>query len=113
MRKTILISLVALCMTSCNSKANQTATQAITPDKTAVFTSSDKLLEESFNWAKKMALSYSHDGSDPVGYWYEAALPQREAFCMRDVSHQSVGAQIIGLTKHNKNMLTPVCRKYF
>lgn len=51
-----------------------------------------------------MALSYVHDGSDPVGYWYEAALPQREAFCMRDVSHQSVGAQILGLAEHNKNM---------
>lgn len=27
-----------------------------------------------------MALSYAHDGTDPVGYWYEAALLQREAF---------------------------------
>ncbi|MDD4637070.1 MAG: hypothetical protein PHI48_05225 [Bacteroidales bacterium] len=106
MRKTILISLVALCMTNSYSIANQMAIPTITPEKTAVFSSSDKLLEESYNWAKKMALSYSHDNSDPVGYWYEAALPQREAFCMRDVSHQTVGAQIIGLTKHNKNMLT-------
>jgi len=31
-----------------------------------------------------------------VGYWYEAALPGREAFCMRDVSHQSIGAETLG-----------------
>lgn len=48
--------------------------------------------------ARKMVLSYAHDGTDSVGYWYEATLPQREAFCMRDVSHQSVGAQILGLS---------------
>ena len=56
-------------------------------------------------WAKEKALSYAHDDSDPVGFWYEAALPNREAFCMRDVSHQSVGAEILGLSKHNRNML--------
>ena len=42
---------------------------------------------------------------DPVGFWYEAALPNREAFCMRDVSHQSIGAEILGLSQHNFNML--------
>ena len=71
-----------------------------------LFRSTDKQLEETFNWACNMAMSYAHDGNDPVGYWYEAALPQREAFCMRDVCHQSVGAQILGLARHNKNMLT-------
>lgn len=106
MKKTILITLAALCVADCYSKENQTAIQSIAPDKIAVFSSSDKLLEDSYTWARKTALSYSHDATDPVGYWYEAALPQREAFCMRDVSHQTVGAQIIGLTKHNKNMLT-------
>lgn len=72
---------------------------------TAVFTSSDLQLERSYNWARAKALSYAHDDGDPVGAWYEAALPNREAFCMRDVSHQTVGAQIIGLAKHNKNMM--------
>ncbi len=76
------------------------------PEEVAVFTSTDKNLQKSFEWAKKTALSYSHNGQDPVGYWYEAALPKREAFCMRDVSHQSVGAQILGLVEHNKNMFT-------
>lgn len=40
-----------------------------------LFRSTDKQLEETFNWACNMAMSYAHDGSDPVGYWYEAALP--------------------------------------
>ncbi|WP_149304819.1 hypothetical protein [Pareuzebyella sediminis] len=75
-------------------------------DKGALrFTSSKKELENAFNWAKDKALSYAHDNSDPVGYWYEAALPNREAFCMRDVSHQAIGAEILGLGAHNYNML--------
>ena len=69
------------------------------------FNSSNERLTHAFDWAKEKALSYAHDGSDPVGYWYEAALPNREAFCMRDVSHQAIGAEILGLSKHNYNML--------
>ncbi|PHQ61256.1 MAG: hypothetical protein COC08_05645 [Maribacter sp.] len=65
---------------------------------------SNKELAEAFAWAKNKALSYVHDNSDAVGYWYEAALPNREAFCMRDVSHQAIGAEILGLGKHNYNM---------
>lgn len=68
-------------------------------------TSSDKQLEYSFNWAKNRALSYARDGSDPVGKWYEAALPGRNAFCMRDVSHQCIGAYYLGLKDYNKNMM--------
>ena len=68
------------------------------------FTSNNKELNEAFDWAKKKALSLAHDGSDPVGYWYEAALPNREAFCMRDVSHQAIGAELLGLSDHNLNM---------
>ncbi len=66
--------------------------------------SSDAKLVEGFNWAKKQALEYAHV-NDPVGLWYEAALPGRSAFCMRDVAHQSTGAQILGLSLFNKNML--------
>lgn len=69
------------------------------------FDSSDKDLVLTFYWAKKMALSYAHDGNDPVGYWYEAALPNRQAFCMRDAAHQSIGAEILGLSKHNYNIM--------
>jgi hypothetical protein len=69
------------------------------------FNSSNTELTNAFNWAKSKALTFAHDGADPVGLWYEAALPNREAFCMRDVSHQAIGAEILGLSKHNFNML--------
>jgi hypothetical protein len=69
-----------------------------------IFNSNNIELNQAFDWAKNKALSFAHDGSDPVGLWYEAALPSREAFCMRDVSHQALGAQILGLGKHNLNM---------
>lgn len=57
-----------------------------------------------FDWAKAQALAYVSRG-DPVGDWYEAALPGREAFCMRDVAHQSTGAQFLGLADCTQNML--------
>jgi hypothetical protein len=66
--------------------------------------SSDSRLIQSFNWAKRQAMAYVYDG-DPVGPWYEAALPGRRAFCMRDVSHQVAGAQALGLSKYTHNML--------
>jgi hypothetical protein len=66
--------------------------------------SSDSQLVHSFNWAKQQAMAYVFDG-DPVGPWYEAALPGRRAFCMRDVSHQVAGAQALGLSKYTHNML--------
>ncbi len=80
------------------------------PNQEMSFSSSDKDLEQTFYWAKKMALSYAHDGSDPVGHWYEAALPGRNAFCMRDASHQSIAAEILGLSKHNFNMMQKFAR---
>ncbi len=73
------------------------------------FSCSDTILESSFNWAKQKALYYAHSG-DPVGLWYESALPGREAFCMRDVSHQSMGAAMLGLQAHNKNMFEKFAR---
>ena len=65
---------------------------------------SDRQLIAAFVWAKQQALSYVNDG-DPVGPWYEAALPGRHAFCMRDVSHQAAGAQALGLSRYTHNML--------
>ena len=67
-------------------------------------TSSDQHLVEGFNRAKRQAMAYVFDG-DPVGPWYEAAEPGREAFCMRDVAHQSMGGQALGLARYNLNML--------
>jgi hypothetical protein len=66
--------------------------------------SSDTRLVEVFNWAKRQAIAFAFDG-DPVGPWYEAAEPGREAFCMRDTAHQAMGAHALGLARHNLNML--------
>ncbi len=66
--------------------------------------SSDRRLVSAFNWAKQQAMAYVNDGN-PVGPWYEAALPGRRAFCMRDVSHQAAGAQALGLSRYTHNML--------
>jgi len=66
--------------------------------------SSDETLVAGFAWAKTQALAYVFQ-ADPVGDWFEAALPGREAFCMRDVAHQSTGAQVLGLAAATRNML--------
>lgn len=67
------------------------------------FESSDRVLAKGFEWAKGQALRYVFSGA--VGTWYEASLPGRNAFCMRDVSHQSLGAQILGLAPVTRNLL--------
>jgi hypothetical protein len=68
------------------------------------FQSSDSDLNEGFIWAKQQAMAYAHFGEDAVGLWYEASLPNRQAFCMRDVAHHSIGASVLGLSLHTKNM---------
>lgn len=105
----ILIIVIAF---SCNNKQeNQGKEEKINPKETldnygkVTFSSSDTILVNRFNWAKKQALFYAHHGGDKVGLWYEAALPNRQAFCMRDVSHQIIGANVLGLQAHNLNML--------
>ncbi len=73
----------------------------------------DAKLKAAFDWAKGQALDYAFPASfydDPVGDWYEAALPSRFAFCMRDVSHQATGAQVLGLAAFNRNMLGKFAR---
>src|SRR5579863_1266808 len=79
--------------------------QAAVPHEGAIeFESSDAVLVAGFRWAKAQALAYArNDGS--IGPWYEASLPARNAFCMRDVSHMSNGAQFLGLGPRNLNML--------
>ena len=44
------------------------------------FGSSDTALTSAFSWAKEMALHYRGKPEDPVGPWYESALPPRNAF---------------------------------
>jgi hypothetical protein len=70
------------------------------------FRSSDTALENAFTWAKTKALHYRGAKEDAVGPWYESALPPRSAFCMRDVSHQCIGAEILGMHRENKNMFS-------
>ena len=83
------------------------------PESPLELETSDAKLAAAFAWAKGQALDYVfpaavHD--DPVGDWYEAALPSRFAFCMRDVSHQATGAQALGLAAFNRNMLGKFAR---
>ncbi len=68
------------------------------------FTSSDTALQTAFSNASQMALYYRGSAADPVGPWYEAALPTRRAFCIRDVSHQCLAAEALGMGAENKNM---------
>ena len=68
------------------------------------FLSSDKRLCRGFSWARKQAMEYVRDQA-AAGPCYEAALPGRDAFCMRDAAHQSGGAHCLGLMKHNRNMM--------
>jgi hypothetical protein len=75
-------------------------------DVSVEFSSSDTALQGAFYRAKEMALSYRGNPTDPVGPWYEAALPSRNAFCIRDVSHQCLAAEVLGLSRETKNMLT-------
>lgn len=69
------------------------------------FHSSSSSLDEIFRWARGQALAYVALSSSSIGPWYEAALPGRNAFCMRDVSHQTEGAVVLGLSAANHNML--------
>jgi len=80
------------------------AAQIHAPEGAIEFESSDIRLVDGFRWAKAQALAYVRNG-DRVGPWYEAALPGRDAFCMRDLSHMSSGAQLLGLGARTRNML--------
>lgn len=97
-RIVICIALIVLCA-SATGQSRQHA-----PHSNLELSSSDTHLVEAFNWAKQQAMDYVFDG-DPVGPWYEASLPGRRAFCMRDVSHQAAGAQALGLSRYTHNML--------
>ncbi len=83
------------------------------PESALELETPDAQLAAAFAWAKAQALDYVFPAAaygDPVGDWYEAALPSRFAFCMRDVSHQATGAQALGLAAFNRNMLGKFAR---
>ena len=102
MRTTLFIMLVGLLLQP--MAAQNTVSTHAGPESKLVLESSDTRLVQSFDWAKKQALAFAFEG-DPVGDWYEAALPGRRAFCMRDTSHQAMGAHALGLARYNHNML--------
>ncbi|TKK70353.1 hypothetical protein FC093_06295 [Ilyomonas limi] len=79
---------------------------ALSQSEGLTFQSSDTALQTAFIRAKEMALHYKGKPADPVGPWYESALPPRSAFCMRDVAHQSLAAEVLGMSRENKNMFT-------
>ena len=81
-----------------------TTAQAAAPATQLSFKTSDPRLAAAFEWARSQALAYAFHG-DPVGDWYEAALPGRRAFCMRDTAHQAMGAHMLGLAGSTHNML--------
>jgi len=87
-----------------NPLAAQDAHEGKAREGAIEFESSNTTLVDGFRWAKRQALAYARtDGS--IGPWYEASLAGRNAFCMRDVSHQSTGAQFLGLGPRTLNML--------
>ena len=71
--------------------------------------SSDPALERGFLRLKGEALGFVF-GDAPVGPYCEASLPGRQAFCMRDISHQAVGAEVLGFSSANLNMLRAFVR---
>lgn len=76
---------------------------ALHTNSEVTFHASDLKLESGFERLKQQALHWVFEGY-PVGDYYEAALPGRNAFCMRDISHQCTGGEVLGLSSHNKNM---------
>jgi len=89
---------------SCGDKRHKDTSETTNKHGAITLSSDNEPLMQGFIWAKEQALSYVFDG-DPVGKWFEAALPGREAFCMRDASHQANGALVLGLDDHLKNMM--------
>jgi len=102
MKIELLLMAVLLLFIGCQTQ--QPKQDTASESDIIVFHSSNMELKKLFDWAKIQALAYAFD-NDPVGLWYEASLPGREAFCMRDVSHQAMGAHILGLQNYTKNML--------
>lgn len=98
----VFITLTYVSALSCRRVSSNDLLEA--DDSNIRVASSDTLLVSIFNWARETSDGYVGIDSDPVGPWYEAALPGREAFCIRDVSHQSIGAEILGQGKQNLNM---------
>ena len=100
-----LLFIISLgCFSFCKASNNKALSLLSSDNDTIKVSSSDTSLVSIFNWAHTTSNGYLGKDSDPVGPWYESALSGREAFCIRDVSHQCIGAEIISHSKQNLNM---------
>ena len=99
---TVLLSMLLVSAAGCAGEPE--APIPVRVAGTITIASDHRALVEGFEWARDAALAYAREG-DPVGKWFEAALPGREAFCMRDASHQAEGALALGLYDHTLNMM--------
>ncbi len=104
MREIFVVLSIFSCSLIFGQDSDHSSDSFVNTSSKIIFNSSDNELKEVFDWAKKQALAYAFEG-DAIGLWYEAALPGREVFCMRDVAHQALGAHYLGLASHTKNML--------
>lgn len=105
MKHLFLPVLVAL-FCACNQQKEEYPNIADISGTTFSISSNDTTLVQIFNWATANSNKYLGKDTDPVGPWYEAALPNRQAFCMRDVSHQCIGEELNGHGKQNANIFT-------
>lgn len=71
---------------------------------------SDRTTNRAFDWATRQALQYVNLDA-PIGPCYEASLPGRQAFCMRDAAHQVLGAQVLGQGACNQTILHSFARE--
>ena len=72
--------------------------------------SSSSELENLFNWAKDLALSYVMTGVPGAVPCYAAANPIKEAYCLRDFAHMALGAHFLGLELENISMMKSVAK---
>lgn len=105
MKSQILILCGLLFLSACKNTDTYYPDLSINKTETLDIQSNDSSLVNLFKWAINSSNKYVGDKNDPVGPWYEAALPAREAFCMRDVSHQCIGEEINGHGEENYNMM--------
>lgn len=76
------------------------------PTSLVDFSSNCNSLQQAWDFAKPMALSYVQTGKEPTfipSYW--AGLLDRPAFYGRDVAHHTLGAHVLGLDLENLSML--------
>ena len=101
----LTICLIIICTCGISSCTGEKPVNLLAgPSDSIRISSPDTTLVKIFNWAQKTSNGYVGSDSDPVGPWYEAALPKREAFCIRDVSHQCIGSEILWQGKQNLSM---------